>query len=193
MNQYHDKLNRYSILGFILLLSLALSSCGFKLRGTDFQGINYDRDISVFLGFFADDNLLERQLKTGLGLANIALVKESLESNNHLIVISTELNKQSVGIDDVGRNNEFQFSYAVDFVINNDGNQEKNFSSSSESLIKPEKKSIIIRRNLYIDRNDPIGKRTEERQLVEEMRQEISRKLVRQFISMTNFSEAKKD
>jgi len=175
----------------IFITCLMLSSCGFHLRGTANFNINTSQDLSVFVGFSSDDHLFERQLKNDLKLAKVTLVNDAIQVNNHLIIVDSFIEKNSIGLDSVGRNNEFEISYAIDFVINNNAKQDMKDISLPRSNMEnsnAEKKTIIARRSLYIDRNDPIGKRTEEKKLLESMRQELSNKLVRQFISVTNYS-----
>jgi len=175
----------------IFVVCLILSSCGFHLRGTTSSNIHSSEGLSVFVGFSSDDRFFERQLKNDLKLANVTLVKDATQVNHHLIIVNSFMEKKSIGIDSVGRNNEFEISYAIDFVINNNGKQVMQDSSASRSESKnvvPATKTIVARRSLYIDRSDPIGKRTEEKKLLESMRQELSNKLVRQFISVTNYS-----
>ena len=122
-------------------------------------------------------------------MAAVAIFNDASQVDNHLIIVDSLIEKNSIGLDSVGRNNEFEVIYAIDFVINNNGKGDM----KGIGLSKPEnsdsvKKSIIARRSLYIDRSDPIGKRTEEKELIKSMRQELSNKLVRQFISVTNYS-----
>jgi len=183
----------------IFVTCLTLSSCGFHFRGTANYSLNTSQNLSVYIGFSSDDHLFERQLKNDLKLAKVTLVNDATQVNNHLIVVDSFIKKSSIGLDSVGRNNEFELSYVIDFVINNNVKQDMNDTSllrtnlSRSEMSNPEKKTIIARRSLYIDRNDPIGKRTEEKELLESMRQEVSNKLVRQFISVTNYSLSSKE
>jgi len=191
VNQLTSTLGQYWVAVIITVTVLFLSGCGFKLRGTDLSEQNQAVNISVYFAFSGHDAMLERQIKNRLRLANITIVEKPIQSTNHLIVVNSEMDKSSIGIDRVGRNNEFEFSYVIDFVINNEAQQEGE-ASLDESSQQLEKKVILVRRSLYFDRNDPIGKRTEEKRLIESMQQEISDKLVRQFISLSKSSRINK-
>ena len=175
----------------IIITCLGLSSCGFHLRGTNQNNINAGQNLSVYIGFSSDDSLFERQLKNDLKLAKVTLVKDASQVDNHLIIVNSLIEKKAIGFDSTGRNNEFEISYAVDFVINNKANLEiktLNTTKSNSQIFELERKTIITRQSLYIDRSDPIGKRVEEKKMLESMRQDISNKLVRQFISVTNYA-----
>ncbi|MBV1908186.1 MAG: hypothetical protein KUG78_02635 [Kangiellaceae bacterium] len=169
----------------IIVLTLLIgvtSGCGFHLRGqSDGKSLTSGKGLTVYLAVNSDDKLLRRQITNDLQASDLLVVSEPELSGNHLVVVSAKVNKRAIGVDSNGRNNEFELNQNVQFIVNA-------FASETgakkiqkvESLLEPIE--VQARRSFYLDNIDLIGKRAEEKGLLESIRQEVSRKIISRFV-----------
>lgn len=175
----------------ILFCGMLLSSCGFHLRGVpQNSSSNGSESIAdsrrqdsktVYLAVTTKDKVLFRQIRTDLALSGFTPVEQPENAAAHLVVISSWLEKNAIGIDQFGRSNEYEVSLQIEYLFSWVGHLQK--AQKTDEL---ERQILQTHRSFYIDNNDPIGKKTEEASLVRDMRRELSRKLIVQF---TQFSE----
>lgn len=164
-------------------LSCFLTACGFHLRGQGGeQTLMFEKGMQVYLAITDKDRLLQRQIRNDLQASGVLVVDKPELSQNHLVVLNSEIEKRAIGVDSNGRNNEFELNQSIRFVVNSYLNKSTKASNEriDESLIEP----IIVqaRRSFYLDNIDLIGKRAEEDSLLESIRQEVSRKLISRFV-----------
>ncbi len=179
---------------FVIGIQL-LSGCGFHLRGQG-QALNDTRlqGVNVFLAVSSDDNLLRRQITNDLLALGMNVVTEPEASSNHLVVLNSKVNRRAIGVDSNGRNNEFELNQEVRFLVNYieiDSADSSNQSASKKTKSTKLKKAVnsnedvmnvAARRSFYLDNIDLIGKREEEKGLLDSIRQEVSRKIISRFV-----------
>lgn len=182
---------------FILIASLILSSCGFHLRGNVTNNtVQSVKGLAVYLSMTSQDKALFRQLKRDFQLADILVVDDPSLSSHHLLVLNNSLEKRAVGVDNFGRNNEFELIYGVEFMVNRFDTNRNNMSLTdysnaiSQGELVIDKTILTSHRNLYRDNYDNIGKNAEEASLIDSMRRELSLKIMSQFIASNNELES---
>jgi outer membrane lipopolysaccharide assembly protein LptE/RlpB len=166
---------------YILLACTLLSSCGFHLRGKiDTSVLQSIKGMPVYLSVTSEDKKLFRQLKRDFQLADYVVVSEPSLSRNHLVVLNSTFKKRAVGVDTLGRNNEFEIMIGIEFIVNQ-FDQSKQSKEQFKEQAELEQSIITAHRNLYRDSFDSIGKNAEENSLIDSMRQELSLKIMSQF------------
>jgi len=160
----------------ILILSSSLIGCGFHLRGvsSELNSANL-KNVSVYLAVTDDDDSFHRQLFRDMQLTETQLIDDIREADWHLVVLSVKTEKKSVGIDSKGRSNEYAVNMKVEFII---GSQSSLSERNSDKEDGEKNLTFKISRNVYFDNNDQIGQRNEEINILETMRQELSRRLI---------------
>jgi len=150
----------------LLLAGLALSACGFQLRGS-YDVPPFLREISLKIPDGAD--ALGRELRLALERNQIATAGGELL----LDVVSETLNRQTSSVDSSARAAEYTLVYAVEFRLN----------SSDGRLIGP-LESLILRRSYQYSSSNIVGKSTEEETLVQELRMDAAQQIVRQLATL---------
>jgi len=198
MSMSNANFRQYALMFIAVFL---LSGCGFHLRG---QGPNnfigdFENE-KIYLAVTSQDKAFLRQVKMDLQLARFILVDDPEKSSNHLIVLGTTFGKRVIGTDQNGRDNEFQISQTVEYIVNHYvedqsiGKNKKIRPASSQPELKNqldferhadfvdhtdfENQKVRAHRSFYFDNNDPIGKKAEEASLRDSMRAELSRKMI---------------
>jgi len=124
----------------LLLCSLFLSGCGFKLRGAQPR------------------SELIRALKRGLKASGVKLVDEAMHSAAVLSVLNEKRSKRIVSLDARGRAREYTLTYAVSFSVK---------ARLQEFEIKQQ--TVQIDRDYVFDTEDVLGNSREEKRLYQEM------------------------
>ncbi len=170
----------------LIIATLYISGCGFHLRG---QGESYSvaqlNGMQVYLAVTSDDNLLRRQIANDLQASGIVVVNEPESTNNHLIVLNSKILRRAIGVDSNGRNNEFELNQSVRFLVSHLDTYEKNKQQANNRSVSnslDEIMNVEARRSFYLDNIDLIGKRAEEKALLDSIRQEVSRKIISRFV-----------
>ena len=164
-----------------------VSGCGFHLRGQgESLGISQLKGLEVYLAVTSEDNLLRRQIANDLQASGMTVVNEPESSPNHLIVLNSKVLRRAIGVDSNGRNNEFELNQRVRFLVNyvnlETQTSPPNRTKSSKKNPTEEVMQVEVRRSFYLDNIDLIGKRAEEKGLLDSIRQEVSRKIVSRFV-----------
>ncbi len=185
------KQNSYNILLKLTvcwLVACTLFGCGFQLRGTLQQDASLlklnssdeSEKVSLYLAVTTKDRGFYRQIKNDLAMMGFAIETDPEKSNNHLIVLASEIDRRVTGVDSNGRNNEFEITHSITFIVNHlnakNDSLEKNSSDNQDAL---DNKTLSVSRYFYVDSNDPIGKSVEEEALLAEMQSQLSRKTIR--------------
>ncbi|MCC2637109.1 MAG: hypothetical protein K0Q68_828 [Moraxellaceae bacterium] len=155
--------------GVILVfpLLLALSACGFQLRG-NYHVPAFLTDVSLQLPPGT------RSLGTELRLA---LERKNIGANGgdiQLEVATETLNRQTSSVDSRARAAEYILVYTVEFRIN----------SSDGRTIGP-LQTLILRRAYQYSTANVVGKNTEEETLMQELRADAAQQIVRQLAALT--------
>ena len=156
-------------LAIIFLTCCVLIGCGFHLRGqgpgNKYAGVD---DVRIYIAATSEGPLLHRQLQRDLQFANAILTNDAENSDWHVIILLAKENRNAIGIDSLGRSNEYELNIEVEYLIQQVG------------FLKDEvRQELVARRSLYFDNSDPIGKRNEEKILLDAIRKEISGKLIK--------------
>jgi outer membrane lipopolysaccharide assembly protein LptE/RlpB len=176
------------------LLCCLLSSCGFHLRGTlatDTKALSLDKVQSVYLAVARNDKQLYRQLKNDLSMSGYVVSQDAEKIENHLIIISSLVDRRVTGVDSNGRNNEFEITHSIEFIINHpalwktESDKKIQLSKQQDQL---NNQQLTVSRQFYVDSNDPIGKSAEEQALLLEMQSQLSRLLVNALINSINLT-----
>ena len=156
------------------------TACGFHLRGLgpNVGGANIE-DSRVYLATTQNAGLLNRQILRDLQFSEAKMIDDPEKADWHIIVLSANTEKKIVGIDSSGRSNEYEIMISVEYIIDSSKNLKRNNQSGKdEKLDEINNRFLSSHRNFYYDNNDPIGKRNEEKILLDSMRKDISRQLV---------------
>lgn len=175
------RLNRtYYHLLIIVCCGMIITGCGFYLRG---QGPNFNgksiENSQVYLAATQSDGLLHRQILRDLQFSEVRVIDEPEKAEWHVIILTANTEKKSVGIDSSGRSNEYEITIGVEFIVDSANKiKQANQNTSGEKSDAIENRFLTVHRNFYFDNNDPIGKRHEEKIILDSMRKDISRQLI---------------
>ncbi len=164
----------------IIILGCLLLGCGFHLRGQGphVSGANIENS-RVYLATIQSAGLLNRQILRDLQFSEAEVIDDPEKADWHIIVLSAKTEKKSVGIDSSGRNNEYEIIISVEYIVDSSRNlKATNQTGKDEKYSEIRNRFITSHRNFYYDNNDPIGKRNEEKILLNSMHKDISRQLV---------------
>lgn len=170
--QAHDNANtrhRRQGIGVVLLLPLllALTACGFQLRGS-YQVPAFLTDVGLKLP--AGSRSLGTELRLALERKNIGADGGDIQ----LEVASETLTRQTSSVDSRARAAEYILVYTVEFRVN----------SSDGRSIGP-LQTLILRRAYQYSTANVVGKNTEEETLVQELRTDAAQQIVRQLAALT--------
>ena len=169
----------YHKLFIAVCFGVIITSCGFHLRG---QGPNVGANIEnsrVYLAVTNSNGLLHRQILRDLQFSQAKVIDEPAKADWHIIILSVKTEKKSVGIDSSGRSNEYEIILDVEYIVDSAIRlKQVNQNVESKKSKEIENRFLTSHRNFYFDNNDPIGKRNEEKILLDSMRKDISRQLV---------------
>jgi outer membrane lipopolysaccharide assembly protein LptE/RlpB len=171
-----------------LVVTQLMTGCGFHLRG---QGQTMTttqlNDVKVYLAVTSEDYLLRRQITNDLQATGLTVVSQPTESSNHLIVLNSKVLRRAIGVDSNGRNNEFELTQNISFLVNYiDHSKDKKNTKIAAIGSLDDELQVQARRSFYLDNIDLIGKREEEKGLLNSIRQEVSRKLISRFVVSLN-------
>jgi len=141
----------------LIFLSLMIVACGFQLRGS----INADfESIAIYGGSEGLNKHLSKRFKQ----AGIKI--DSNEPEKTLEILSDQLNKRILSLNNAGAVKEYEISYHVTY----------RFKSINKSWSNEIKKEVI--RDYTYDDNDRVAKELEEKKIVQGMRDEVVRSIV---------------
>ncbi|PHS18873.1 MAG: hypothetical protein COA86_06795 [Kangiella sp.] len=189
--------NRLLTLLISLPLFLALASCGFHLRGSlDNLSTSSLQGQKVYISVIKDEQRLESDIRKVLVLSKVKIVSQPEEANFHIFILNSSLARYASGLDTNGRTNEYEFIMQLDFVIAermkilkefqrlNDATTNTRIETNNEQV--EEEKILKVSRFYYFDTNDLVGKKTEEKILLREMKNYLSIQLLQQFTAFNN-------
>lgn len=149
-----------------LAAMLALSACGFKLRGSGPQDpLPFS---TIFLGF-GETSPVGVQLRRNLNaLGNVRVVKTREEADAILEVIREGREKQILSLNSQGRVREYNLFYRLNFrVVDKQGRQ----------LLAPNE--VLIRRVQSYNEAQALAKEVEEAQMYQEMQTDLVQQVLR--------------
>ncbi|TNC98883.1 MAG: LPS-assembly lipoprotein [Gallionellaceae bacterium] len=142
---------------FILLAALALTACGFHLRGSQLQDMAFAFK-SLYLKAPAE-TLFVSDLRTALNANKVALTSTADAAELVLEVVSEQTNKNILSLSGSGRVQEYQLIYRVSL---------RAYDNKQNDWLPPEE--IMLTRILAYDDAQILAKEQEEAQLYRDMR-----------------------
>jgi len=164
------------ILSYSLLL--VITACGFHLRGqSDTKLMAANKGISIYVPSGANSSFA-KEIILALQLAQFTIVKEEKKSDYQLVVVKTGYKQNAIGIDELGRNNEFEISLSSEYMIipNQRAMQDKDDIRQEFSF------SEQVEGSVYLDADDIIGKRAE----LHLLQENLSKKIIQKILSQLN-------
>lgn len=163
-------MNRTKILIVFSLLSIALSACGFHLRGA------FEVPDSLKLVHLSSENpasaMLNNVRRTMLA-SGVQVVKYSSEAPYSLHLSGERTEKRSISVDSLAAAAEFQLRQFISYEIRDE---------RKKLLLGPHE--LISERNFQNDINNVVGKRDEERLIREEMQVQLAAQIMRRYQSI---------
>ena len=157
------QLQKIGLHGFILLLVLTLSACGFHLRGTIELPAIYDRIHLVDKGY----SDIGRPLSEALTTAGSQLVDSPARATSVVTLLSRGVQRKALNVG--GKQiREYELQLDVAFVVQD--HQGKQLA---------EQQTVSIVRNFRNDPNDVLGKDNEETLIRQEMNQTAVMQILR--------------
>jgi LPS-assembly lipoprotein len=164
------KLNQANRLltGLVLITTLALTGCGFKLRGS--QPIPDELRV-MRLDSVDKYSELARLLRDRLVLNNIKLVGNDSDAVASLTLYKDKLNRRTLSLFPNGQVAEYELIYSIKYAINVPQNDLQLFE-------------FEIYRDYQDDPQSALAKSKELKLILKEMRQQAANKIVRQLASL---------
>jgi LPS-assembly lipoprotein len=157
--------------GAMLLLAVALSACGFQLRGANGQ---YHMPFqSIYLGF-ADNSALGTELRRNLrGGDAVVVVDDQAKADALFDVVSETRGKSILSLNSQGRVREYLLSYTLVFRVRDNKNAE---------LLKPT--TISLKRTLSFNESQVLAKESEEALLYRDMQSDLVQQILRRLAAI---------
>jgi LPS-assembly lipoprotein len=162
----------------LALGSLAVSSCGFKLRGS------FDFAFKNLLIQSEQGSVVTRLLKANLDsdnkvkvLVNQAFVEDSANNEAVLNIISERREKSTTALNSSGQISEFQLRFRVIYEIKN----------AAGKLIVSETQ-IVAQRDFSYSETQALGKQAEEALLYRDLEDDVVQQLLRRLSSIKSLN-----
>ena len=149
----------------VMMLLLALSACGFHLRGA--VELPPDKKVIALQGIDVN-NPFARDLQLFLDLVEGKLVEEPEQAGSVIVIHNIREGRRVVSLDQNGKAIEFELTFRVQYEIR----------SPDGEILSPQR-TITIRRIYLNTQLQVIGKSEEESVIRREMRREAARTLLR--------------
>ncbi|WP_269531577.1 LPS assembly lipoprotein LptE [Chitinimonas sp. BJYL2] len=153
---------------FLFTACLALSACGFHLRGEGGASAFAFRDISLQGSATGVGGVVQRQLSLRPELKLVGAEAAEVQ----LAVESEALDKQILTVNRSGRVSEYQLTLRVRFAVRQAG------------VTAIPSTELTLRRDYSFDENNLLGKDAEEQALVRDMRQDAAQQIIRRLAAL---------
>jgi len=160
------KMRRITVISVIMLLTLALSACGFQLRGAADLAF---KNLYIQGGKLSISKDLARTLK----INGVQVVEQSEDAELLLELLSESNQKRIQSLSGGGLVREFELIYLVHFRV-------REASSPTWGPVQ----TIRGRRDFSYDDNALLGKAEEEARLIADMRNDAIRELLRRLTAI---------
>jgi LPS-assembly lipoprotein len=157
--------------GAVLLLAVALSSCGFQLRGSNGQ---YQMPFnSIYLGF-ADTSPLGIELRRNLrGGDAVIVVDDAAKAEAKLDVLSETRGKSILSLNSQGRVREYLLTYTLVFRVRD---------TKDAELLGPTE--ITLKRSIAFNESQVLAKESEEALLYRDMQTDLVQQILRRLAAI---------
>lgn len=155
----------------MLLLAVALTACGFQLRGTNGQ---YHMPFqSIFLGF-ADTSPLGTELRRNLrGGDAVVVVTDASKAEAKFDVLSETRGKSILSLNSQGRVREYLLTYTLVFRVRD--TRDKELLGATE---------ISLKRSIAFNENQTLAKESEEALLYRDMQSDLVQQILRRLAAI---------
>lgn len=158
-------------ISFLLLISIALSSCGFHLRGSqDLSSVLPEVQIQGT----SVHSELGRSLRRALTSAKVAVLAES---EVLLKITKDDFFKRVLSLDSAGRANQYELNYQLNFELVKKEQEQEQGKAKLVDLIASQ--TVTEKREYLFDANLVLAKADEEARLNNDMRQSAMLQLIR--------------
>lgn len=147
------------------LSALALSACGFQLRGTGGRGVIPFK--SVYLGA-GTTGRLGTELRRYLRASDIELTTEPKSAEAVVDILSERQSRATLSLNAQGRVRDYSINYAVTFRVNDGAGRELIPTST-----------ITLKRDLTFNESQVIAKEKEEEMLYRDMQSDVVQQILR--------------
>ncbi|MFC0131008.1 hypothetical protein CR105_05015 [Massilia eurypsychrophila] len=157
--------------GAVLLLAVALSSCGFQLRGSNGQ---YQMPFnSIYLGF-AETSPLGIELRRNLrGGDAVIVVDDAAKAEAKLDVLSETRGKSILSLNSQGRVREYLLTYTLVFRVRD---------TKDAELLGPTE--ITLKRSIAFNESQVLAKESEEALLYRDMQTDLVQQILRRLAAI---------
>lgn len=157
--------------GAMLLLAVALTACGFQLRGSNGQ---YHMPFqSIYLGF-SDTSPLGTELKRNLrGGDAVVVVTDAAKAEAKFDVLSETRGKTILSLNSQGRVREYLLTYTLVFRVRD--------AKDAELLGSTE---ISLKRSIAFNENQVLAKESEEALLYRDMQSDLVQQILRRLAAI---------
>ena len=157
--------------GAVLLLAVALSACGFQLRGSSGQ---YQMPFnSIYLGF-ADTSPLGIELRRNLrGGDAVIVVDDAAKGEARLDVLSETRGKSILSLNSQGRVREYLLTYKLVFRVRD---------AKDAELLGPTE--ITLKRSIAFNESQVLAKESEEALLYRDMQTDLVQQILRRLAAI---------
>lgn len=164
----------------LALGSLAVSSCGFRLRGS------FDFAFKSILILSETGSVVSRALKASLDSdnkvkvsVNQAFVEGSSDNEAVLTILSERREKSITALNSSGQISEFQLRFRVVYVVKN----------AAGKIVVPETQ-IMAQRDFSYSETQALGKLDEEALLYRDLEEDVVQQLLRRLSSIKSLNSA---
>lgn len=164
----------------LALGSLAVSSCGFRLRGS------FDFAFKSILILSETGSVVSRALKASLDSdnkvkvsVNQAFVEGSSDNEAVLTILSERREKSITALNSSGQISEFQLRFRVVYVVKN----------AAGKIVVPETQ-IVAQRDFSYSETQALGKLDEEALLYRDLEEDVVQQLLRRLSSIKSLNAA---
>jgi LPS-assembly lipoprotein len=157
--------------GAMLLLAVALSACGFQLRGS---GGQYQMPFnSIYLGF-ADTSPLGIELRRNLrGGDGVIVVDDAAKGEARFDVLSETRGKSILSLNSQGRVREYLLTYTLVFRVRD---------AKDAELLGPTE--ITLKRSIAFNESQVLAKESEEALLYRDMQTDLVQQILRRLAAI---------
>ena len=152
----------------LALLALAVSGCGFQLRGTAELSSSLQ---PLYLAGYQHKPVI-RELRRALTTNGVALADDREGARAALVIHQGRFDRRVLSVDRAGDVQEYELTYRLAFSV-----------VDAEGRKRLERQRILIQRDLLFDETGVLGKEGEQEQIKKEMIRDAVRQLLRRLSS----------
>lgn len=174
MNNYSRQIQSRSVkaLIIVLLTAVAISACGFNVRGGRQSGSQVVQRL-----YIEGEASILRALRNELTAQQVQFATIRADADTVVILENESLSRRVASVSSVGRVSEYELQHAIDLLTIRSTDNVKAGQIAPENINKQPQTVSVIRDYTY-DETDVLAKDDEERILRAEMSDELVRHLV---------------